>query len=126
MSTKAGKFGRLLPTLARATLAVLAAAIMSSGVWLSSLDWRVGPSGQRVNIRWAPDTAADPSQRARAQERLRLTAGEEVGPRTWSYRLADRSNQSIGLILSDPSVEDTHWIDRARRRVTLNQPGLAR
>ena len=80
MSTKTGRFGPSFPTLARAALAVLAAVIMSSGVWLSSLDWRVGPSGQRVNIRWAPDTAADPSQRARAQERLRLTAGEEVGP----------------------------------------------
>ncbi len=114
-----------LTTLARAALAVLAAALAWSGaVWLLQLDWQVGPSAQRVNIRWVPDTAADPGKRARAQDSLRLTAAEEAGPRTWSYRLADRSAENIGRILSNPSVEDTHWLDRTGLRVQLNQPGL--
>ena len=125
MAAKTGPVWPSLTTLARAALAVLAAALAwSVAVWLLQLDWRVGPSAQRVNIRWVPDTAADPGTRARAQDTLGLTAAEEAGPRTWSYRLADRSAENIGRILSNPSIEDTHWLDRARLRVQLNQPSL--
>jgi len=125
MSTNTGSFWPSLATLGRAALALLAALLIgSAGLWLLILDSRVGPSAQRVNIRWTPDTAADPDKRVRAQDTLRLTAGEETGPRTWSYHLADRSQQTIGQILSNPSVEDTHFLDRDRLRVTIDQPDL--
>jgi hypothetical protein len=125
MATNIGSVWLSLAGLGRAALAVLAALLVASaGVWLLILDSRVGPSAQRVNIRWTPDTAADPDKRVRIQDTFRLTAAEEAGPRTWSYRLADRSHETIGQILSNPSVEDTHFLDRARLRVTIDQPGL--
>src|SRR5688572_21239501 len=125
MPAKIGLGSPSLTTLARAALAVLTGALAGSGaVWLLQLDWQGGPSAQRVNIRWVADTAADEGKRARVQDNLGLTAAEEAGPRTWSYRLADRSSENIGRILSNPSVEDTHWLDRGRLRVQLNQPSL--
>jgi hypothetical protein len=62
--------------------------------------------------------------RHRAQDTLGLTDAREAGPRTWSYRLTDRSSDAVARILSHPSVEDTHRLDRARLRITVDQPGL--
>ena len=62
MAAKTGPVWPSLTTLARAALAVLAAALAwSVVVWLLQLDWYAGPSAQRVNIRWIPDTANDPA-----------------------------------------------------------------
>src|SRR5262245_48396486 len=94
-----------LAKLARAGLVVAMAGAWSAGVWLLWLDRQSGPAAQRVSIRWAPDTAADPHKLASEQDALGLTAGEENGPRTWSYRLAVRSSENIGRILSNPAVE---------------------
>ena len=107
-----------MATLGRAGLALTAAAVvLSSAVWLTALDWRIGPATQRVNVRWVPEAAADPAARARAQESLGLTAARQLDRRTWSYLLANRSHEAIGRILSHPAVEDTHSLDPARRRV---------
>ena len=66
MATNTGSIWPSLATLGRAALAVLAALLVASaGVWLLILDSHVGPSAQRVNIRWTPDTAADPDKRVR-------------------------------------------------------------
>jgi hypothetical protein len=125
MSTNTRPVGSSFATLTRAALVVLGAALTwSCGIWLLQLDWYAGPAAQRVNVRWVPDTANDPGKQARAEQALRLTAGEAAGPRTWAYRVVDRSSENIGRILSNPSVEDTQWIDRAELRVQLNQPSI--
>ena len=104
-----------LAMLARAALAVVVAAgAWSAGIWLLQLDWYAGPSAQRISIRWVPDTAANPAELASAQDALGLTAGEANGARTWSYRLTVRTPENISRILSNPSVEDTQWIDKGR------------
>ena len=125
MSASTTPAGPSLVILARALIAVvIAAGAWSAGIWLLRLDWYAGPSAQRISIRWVPETAANPRERASAQDALGLTAGEANGARTWSYRLTVRTPENIGRILSNPSVEDTQWLDRTELRVQLNQPGL--
>jgi hypothetical protein len=125
MSVNGGSVGAAMATVARAAIAILVAVIvMSAAIWLAQLQWRVGPAAQPVNIRWVANTAANADARLRAQDALRLTGGKQLDARTWSYRLADRSPEAIGRIIADPSVDDTHRLDRVRRRVAIDQPTL--
>ena len=42
-----------------------------------------------------------------------LTAGQLLDGRTWGYTLLDESRENVGRIVTHPSVEDTHFINRS-------------
>jgi hypothetical protein len=74
----------------------------------------VSHNAQTLRILWAP--TVDPAQR-RAKEREYLLAegrpdADEPGGRTWVYRWDPLSPADIRRMLTDPSVQDTHGINR--------------
>jgi hypothetical protein len=83
------------------------------------LDAFVPPSlAPRVNIRWA-DGISD-AARIEIERQLKLVAGEHVEATTWTYDLADPSQQAIAAIVTHASVADTHHIDRSRRTLSAD------
>lgn len=90
----------------------------SIGAWavlalsVSVLAYYVRPErqAQRVNVRWSPEV--DDSQRATLEARFHLVQGEFSETRTWSYQIADTTSTNVERLVTHPSVEDTHGIDR--------------
>ena len=64
----------------------------------------------RVNLRWSPEV--DDRQRARLETQFHLTQREFKEGRTWSYQIADTTSTNVETLVTHPSVEDTHGIDR--------------
>ena len=54
----------------------------------------------------------DDRQRATLEGQFHLTQGEFKEGRTWSYRIADTTSTNVETLVTHPSVEDTHGIDR--------------
>lgn len=79
-------------------------------------------SSQRIGIRWVP--AITDAERLRVEQQAGLTAAEPHEQRTWTYLLRDRSRNNIKRLVSNPLVEDTAHIDRARFVVELDRPDL--
>lgn len=69
-----------------------------------------GPRGALVNIRW--QSSLSDSDRQGLETRFRLADGEPLDPRTRRYDLVDPSRDNIRALVGDPSVADTHGIDR--------------
>ena len=81
------------------------------------------PGPRRVNIRWS--AAATPAQRVAAERAIGLQRLLRLERSTWSYELHDAAG--IERILQQPSVDDTHYIDRDRRTFSPELPsGRAR
>jgi hypothetical protein len=107
-------------TVARARILSLPIHIDRSMPWIA-VD---APSPPRVSVRWQPDTSDD--QRRQRETQLGLTDG--IGDRgtTWSYVLADTRREAIEALVNDPSVADTHNIDRDALRVVASESWLQR
>jgi hypothetical protein len=71
-----------------------------------------GPRGGVVHVRWVP--SVDAAARQQLEARFRLADGEALGGSTWRYDLVDPTSGHIRDLVRDPSVEDTHHIDRSR------------
>ncbi len=74
--------------------------------------------GQRpadVHIRWA--ATVDAASREQLERSYRLTGGEQIEERTWSYSLTDVSTDNIRRLVKNPAVEDTHQIHRTAFRI---------
>ena len=71
---------------------------------------RPEPPAPRVNVRWSPEV--DDRQRATLEARFHLRQGEFRDTRTWSYLIADTTSSNVETLVTHPSVEDTHGIDR--------------
>jgi hypothetical protein len=99
---------RRVPPTRRARLWLVLAAALIAVVALVD----VTISGPRVSVRWRADTS--PADRAALERRYDLRNGErdEDSVFTWRYELGDRSRANTGALLSDPAVDDTHYIDR--------------
>ena len=91
------------------------------------------PWAPRVNVRWI-DGIADATRDA-LQQRYGLIKGVRDDGTTWAYDLTKTDSVSVIALVSDPSVADTHFIDRgsgtidadaARGTTPLQLRGLAR
>ena len=74
----------------------------------------------RINVRWAAPITEE--QRRIAERTLHLLEGAPVDGPTWAYDLGDLSPAAVESLVTHPSVDDTHHIDRARRRVSADAP----
>ena len=69
-----------------------------------------------INVRWAPDVAAD--RRRTVEQERRLKDGVALDDRTWRYSLDDPSVANVMALVRDTAVEDTHGVDRITGTVT--------
>ncbi len=65
-----------------------------------------------VNVRWA-SRVGEPERRD-LEARYRLTRPVFREGSTWAYYLADPSRRNVRALVTDPGVEDTHYINRLR------------
>ena len=68
------------------------------------------PPSRRINIRWSG--SASQEDIARLEQELALGGGELQEGRTWQYTLRDASRENIARIVAQPSIDDTHYLDR--------------
>jgi hypothetical protein len=83
---------------------------------------RVPPPASTVNVRWADGVT--PQIRRELEARYHLGTGRIEGPAggaTWAYAIQDPSTDNVRALVSDPRVEDTHFIDRATFEVTNSE-----
>jgi hypothetical protein len=71
-----------------------------------------GPSGAVVHVRWGSEVP--PETRDRLEARFHLADRQQLDETTWRYVLRDPSRGNIRALIADPTVEDTHHIDRGR------------
>ena len=74
-----------------------------------------GDRPAHVNVRWAPIVAPGVQQQLEAT--YHLTSGQRTEGRTFGYELTDLSFDNIRAMVSDPAVEDTHYIHRTAYRI---------
>jgi hypothetical protein len=74
----------------------------------------------RINVRWVD--GINDAARQDAEARLHLAEGERREGTTWAYDVADPTEEGVRALLSDPSVADTHSIDRARATIARDAP----
>lgn len=73
-----------------------------------------------VHIRWAMPVSDE--ARPEIERRYRLSAGEEREGRTRGYYLTDLSRANIRAMVTDPAIEDTHYINRQAFRIWRTAP----
>jgi hypothetical protein len=75
-------------------------------------------TGPRVSVRWqATISTADRLALERSHD---LRNGRQDDPQNdavWRYELGDWSREAVAALVNDPSVEDTHYIDRSTYEV---------
>ena len=76
-----------------------------------------------VHVRWADDVSA--SSRAIHEVLFKLTNGERLEGRSWSYDVVDPSFRNVRALVTSPAVEDTHEIDRETFRINPTAPKSA-
>lgn len=94
---------------------LLYAAVALLLLWAVLFGILRGLYGQRaayIHIRWAP-TVTDAARQG-AEQRHHLTPVEFKEQRTWLYLLTQVSSDGIRQLVTDPAVEDTHYINRGR------------
>lgn len=74
----------------------------------------------RVHVRWADHVSA--SDRLTLETSYRLRRGQHREGNTWAYDLARPSSDTLRRLVTDPSVADTHHIDRRRATVSRDAP----
>lgn len=87
---------------------------VAAAVAYGALRLAYGPRPVYIHIRWAP--TVDDGMRRQLEERYALAFGEQLDGRTWGYTLADQSREHIRAFVTDPAVEDTHYIHRTAFR----------
>ena len=78
------------------------------------------PFAPRVHVRWAQDISD--AQRTQTEHRHDLANGRRREGTTWEYDLVERSPSAVRTLLDDPTVADTHYIDRGTAQVTAGAP----
>jgi len=97
----------------------LASAVLFAGLEATRL-FAPPARAPRINVRWA-DGITDRT-RQDAERRLGLLAAERRDGTTWAYDLGDPTEHSVRGLLTDPSVADTHYVDRERAAIALEAP----
>jgi hypothetical protein len=91
------------------------ALLALSAVCYGALRLTYGQRSAYVHVRWAP--SVDDAARAQAERDLGLRPVEFREQRTWSYYLSDVSRDNIRRLVTNPAVEDTHYINRSALRL---------
>ena len=78
------------------------------------------PPVPRINVRWSESVL--PSQREVLEVAYQLVEPESRGERTWSYAILNSSTDNLRRLVQDPSVEDTHGIERTTFRLSEPLP----
>ena len=104
-------------------LLVLALMMYVVSAYLAVFHFTEGLPAQRVHVRWAPNVSTP--ERERAERAHGLARGVPLEGRTWQYLIRKRSRADIQRLVTDPRVEDTFHVDRARLRVQLDRPDLS-
>ena len=99
----AGSFGRRLAV--ALSLTAVAICLPSAGRILA------GPRGAEIHVRWQPSVGE--AMRRSLEARFRLADAEHLDGTTWRYDLINPDTDRIRAIVTDPSVADTHDLDRS-------------
>lgn len=78
------------------------------------------PFAPRVHVRWS-DGVSD-AQRAELERRFSLVQGRHREASTWEYDLVDITPSSVRALIANPSVADTHYLDRQNAVVAADAP----
>ena len=78
------------------------------------------PFAPRVHVRWS-DGVSD-AQRVELERRFSLTEGHRREAATWEYDLVDVNPASVLELIANPSVADTHYLDRTSGTVAADAP----
>jgi hypothetical protein len=78
------------------------------------------PFAPRVHVRWS-DGVSD-AQRADLERRFALVQGRHREASTWEYDLVDVTPASVRKLIANPSVADTHYLDRVSGEVAAGAP----
>jgi len=93
---------------------------VAAGLLLLTLRLTYGERPAYVHVRWARSVDAPTQERLEREfglERVELREG-----RTWGYVLANLSADNIRNIVTNPAVEDTHYLHRTAFRVWRTAP----
>lgn len=103
----------------------IALALVCLGVVLSSgVRLLLGPPGAIIHVRW--QTATSQPERLALERRYRLADADVLDGSTWRYELTDPSGDNIRALVHDPTVADTHYLDRASYSVDAEATRTAR
>jgi len=76
--------------------------------------------GPVVNVRWV--TGMTEAAIRDSEQELDLIRRDPVGPLTWQYELRGWRSGALERLVRDPSVADTHGIDRGQYRLEVPAP----
>jgi hypothetical protein len=83
------------------------------------------PFAPRVHVRWSEDVSD--ARRTELERRFALVRGHHREAATWEYDLVDVTPSAVRELIADPSVADTHYLDRVSGEVAADAPpGTAR
>jgi hypothetical protein len=100
--------------------AISASSLVAALALLASSRLFVEPPPLQVNVRWQ-DTV-DAPDRARLERRFTLTPAEQIATNAWRYDITDTSPATIGALVGDPAVADTHYINRETFQLEPDAP----
>ena len=78
------------------------------------------PFAPRVHVRWAEEVSD--ARRTALERRFSLLQGRHREAATWEYDLADVTPSSVRELIAEPSVVDTHYLDRVSGEVAADAP----
>lgn len=78
------------------------------------------PFAPRVHVRWSEDVSD--AQRTELERRFSLLQGRHREAATWEYDLQDVTPSSVRELIANPSVADTHYLDRVSGDVAADAP----
>jgi hypothetical protein len=78
------------------------------------------PFAPRVHVRWSEDVSD--ARRTELEGRFSLLQGRQREAATWAYDLLDVTPSSVRELIADPSVADTHYLDRVSGEVAADAP----
>lgn len=80
----------------------------------------ISPFAPRVHVRWADDISD--AHRTTIERRLALVDGLRRDGATWEYDLTEPSPSAVRVLIAEPAVVDTHYIDRESGVVAADAP----
>jgi hypothetical protein len=78
------------------------------------------PFAPRVHVRWSEDVSE--AQRTELERRFSLLRGRHREAGTWEYDLQDPAPSAVRELIANPSVADTHYLDRVSGAVAADAP----
>ena len=90
---------------------LVAAASLLLALAISAAGTRfIAPLHPQISVRW--QVGLTESERVEVERRLGLQPVRLESPDTWRYELTNASRDTIEAIVTDPAVDDTHFVNR--------------